>query len=72
MPKELYLTADIMYLYIYIHIHTHIYTYIYTYIEIEKILRDYTIIPTRLFTHSSGYFVTKSSDDRVSKHITGL
>ena len=40
--------------------------------EIGKNQRDYTFIPTRLFAHSSGYFAIKSSDDRVSKHKTGL
>ena len=55
-----------------------LYTYIYilsmywVYNEIGKNQRDYTFIPTRLFAHSSGYFAIKSSDDRVSKHKTGL
>ena len=54
------------------------FTYIYilsiywVYNEIGKNQRDYTFIPTRLFAHSSGYFAVKSSDDRVSKHKTGL
>ena len=54
------------------------FTYIYilsiywVYNEIGKNQRDYTFIPTRLFAHSSGYFAIKSSDDRVSKHKTGL
>ena len=54
------------------------FTYIYilsmywVYNEIGKNQRYYTFIPTRLFAHSSGYFAIKSSDDRVSKHKTGL
>ena len=53
---------------------THIYilSMYWVYNEIGKNQRDYTFIPTRLFAHSSGYFAIKSSDDRVSKHKTGL
>ena len=48
-----------LYIYIYIEYILSIY---WVYNEIGKNQRDYTFIPTRLFTHSSGYFAIKSQN----------